>query len=344
MLGARILTGTPLGDPFPPLNMRLGSTRSTNALLERNGAPTALFVTRGFGDLLLISDQQRPDLFALNIAKVPPLHEAVVQVNERLAADGSILESLDLDSAATHAKALVDQGFRSAAIALLHSYRNPQHERALAEVLREAGFTHISCSSELAPLIKLLGRAETAVADGYLSPIIQDYLARVQSAVSDGRLHVMTSAGGLVRAEAYRAKDSLLSGPAGGVAGAAAAGKRSGFRRIIALDIGGTSTDVSRFDGDYEYQFEHRVGGVRMVAPALVIETVASGGGSICRFKDGELRVGPASAGASPGPACYGAGGPLTITDVNLLLGRLDPDGAPRTCPVLPHGIPSPAQ
>ena len=325
VLAARIVTGTPHGKSFPPLQMRLGSTRGTNALLERRGSPTAFFVTQGFGDLLLIGDQQRPDLFALCIDKVPPLYETVVEVNERLAADGSILKPLESDLAAANAKALVEQGFRTAAIALLHSYRNPQHEHALAQVLADLGFTHISCSSDLAPLVKLLPRAETAVVDAYLSPVIEDYLARVRSAFTDSRLHVMTSAGGLVSAEAYHAKDSLLSGPAGGVAGAAAAGKQSGFDRVIGLDIGGTSTDVARYDGDYEYQFEHRVAGVRLVAPALAIETVAAGGGSVCRFQDGRLRVGPRSAGASPGPACYGAGGPFTITDVNLLLGRLDP-------------------
>ncbi len=325
VLAARIVTRTPPGKLFPPLQMRLGSTRGTNALLERRGPPTALFVTRGFGDLLLIGDQQRPDLFALCIDKVPPLYETVVEVNERLAADGSILKPLQFDPIAAEVKALVKQGLRTAAIALLHSYRNPQHERALAQILADLGFTYISCSSDLAPLIKLGPRAETAVVDAYLSPVIEDYLARVRSAFTDSRLHVMTSAGGLVSAEAYHAKDSLLSGPAGGVAGAAAAGKHSGFDRVIGLDIGGTSTDVARFDGDYEYQFEHRVAGVRLVAPALAIETVAAGGGSVCRFKDGQLRVGPRSAGASPGPACYGAGGPFTITDVNLLLGRLDP-------------------
>ena len=325
ILATRIVTGTSAGHSFPPLQLRLGSTRGTNALLERSGSPTVFFVTRGFGDLLAIGDQQRPDLFALCIEKSPPLYELVVEVNERLAADGSVLEPFDSDTSTASAKSLIDQGFRTAGIALLHSYRNPQHELALAQLLADVGFTHISCSSNLAPLIKLLPRAETAVVDAYLSPVIEDYLACVGSAFTGSQLHVMTSAGGLVSAEAYHAKDSLLSGPAGGVAGAAAAGKQSGFDRVIGLDIGGTSTDVARFDGDYEYQFEHRVAGVRVVAPALAIETVASGGGSVCRFEDARLRVGPLSAGASPGPACYGAGGPFTITDVNLLLGRLDP-------------------
>jgi 5-oxoprolinase (ATP-hydrolysing) len=196
----------------------------------------------------------------------------------------------------------------------------------VGELLRAAGFRHVSLSSELAPLIKLLPRAETAVVDAYLSPILERYLAGVSGALGSGSLHVMTSAGGLVRAAAFRAKDGLLSGPAGGVVGAARAGRRSGFPRVIAFDMGGTSTDVARWDGDFEYLFEHQVGDAHLVAPALAIESVAAGGGSICGFDGIQLKVGPESAGAWPGPACYGAGGPLTLTDVNLILGRLDPD------------------
>ena len=323
VLAAKLVTGTSFGGRLPPLAMRLATTRGTNALLERRGARVALFITRGFGDLLRIGTQQRPDLFALRVETREPLYEKVVEVDERLSADGSVLRPLDPGALAEVAAGLAGRGIEAAAVALMHAYRNPAHERALAQVLRAAGFRHVSLSSELAPLIKLLPRAETAVVDAYLSPVVRDYLERVGGALHGGRLHVSTSAGGLVRPDDFRAKDSLLSGPAGGVAGAAWAGRRSGFRRVIAFDMGGTSTDVARFDGDFEYVWEHEVGGGRIFSPALAIETVAAGGGSICAFDAEGLRVGPESAGAAPGPACYGAGGPLTITDCNLLLGRI---------------------
>ncbi|HEV7587014.1 MAG TPA: hydantoinase B/oxoprolinase family protein [Longimicrobium sp.] len=325
VLAARLVTATPLGGRLPPLAMRLATTRGTNALLERRGARVALFITRGFGDLLRIGTQQRPDLFALRVTTREPLYEAVVEVDERLAADGSVLAPLDAGALAETAAALAAPGIEAAAVALMHAYRNPAHELALAEVLRGAGFRHVSLSSGLAPLIKLLPRAETAVVDAYLSPVIGAYLERVASSLPGGSLHVTTSAGGLVRPDDYRAKDSLLSGPAGGVAGAAYAGRRSGCERVIAFDMGGTSTDVARYDGAFEYVWEHEVGGGRIFSPALAIETVAAGGGSICTLDAEGLRVGPESAGAAPGPACYGAAGPLTITDCNLLLGRISP-------------------
>jgi len=329
VLAARLLTRTPQDRPLPPVELRLATTRGTNALLERKGAPTVLLVTRGFGDLLEIGDQARPELFVLTVDKPRPLYRRVIEVKERVGAGGTVLEPLDLDDPdlAAALSALGDDGIRSAAVALLHSFRRPEHERGLGEHLRRAGLDHVSLSSELAPLIKILPRAETAVVDAYLAPIIGGYLDRVREALpEEATLHVMTSAGGLVGGEDYRAKDSLLSGPAGGVVGAAEAARRSGFERMIGFDMGGTSTDVARVDGAYEYLFEHRVGDARLVAPALAIETVAAGGGSICRYAAGRLLVGPESAGASPGPACYGAGGPLTLTDVNLLLGRLDAD------------------
>ncbi len=325
ILAARMVTATLPGRDLPPIDMRLATTRGTNALLERHGALTALFITRGFGDLLMIGDQQRPDLFALRIDKSPPLTRTVVEVDERLAADGSVLEPPDVEGVLAAARRAHSEGIRSAAVALMHAYRNPEHEQRLAQSLYQIGFEHVSCSSDLSPLIKLLPRTETAVVNAYLAPLIEAYLDHVASTLGGGRLHVMTSAGGLVSADACRARDSLLSGPAGGVAGAAAAGRRSGFASVIGFDMGGTSTDVARYDGDFEYEFEHRVGGIRLVAPALAIETVAAGGGSICAFVHGALQVGPQSASAVPGPACYGAGGPLTLTDVNLLLGRLDP-------------------
>ena len=323
VLAARILTGTPPDRPLPAVAMRLATTLGTNALLTRQGVPTALFITEGFGDLLRIGTQQRPDLFALDIRRPEPLYAEVVEVAGRLAADGSVLRPLDEKAAGEAAARLAGRGFDSAAVALIHSHRNPEHERSLKEILARRGFRHVSCSSELAPFIRLLPRAETAVVNAYLAPVIHAYLARVRGGA--GRLHVMTSAGGLVAVGTVRPKDMLLSGPAGGVVGAAAAGRRAGFDRVIAFDMGGTSTDVARYDRDFEYAFEHEVGDAHLVAPALAIESVAAGGGSICWFDGQRLRVGPQSAGASPGPACYGAGGPLTLTDVNLLLGRLDP-------------------
>ena len=325
ILAARLVTQTPFAQPLPPLAMRLATTRGTNALLERKGARVALFITQGFGDLLLIGTQQRPDLFALDIRKPPPFYETVVEVPERLDAQGRVLRPLQLDAVAERAQTLLDSGIDVAAIALMHSYVNPEHEQRLAERLQRLGFRHITCSHEVAPFIKLLERAETAVVDAYLAPIIRTYLQQVREPIGRGRLHVMTSAGGLVQPEAFRAKDSLLSGPAGGVVGAARVGRQSGFDKVIAFDMGGTSTDVSRYDGDFEYVFEQQLGDAHLVAPALAIESVAAGGGSICWFDGARLRVGPQSAGASPGPACYGAGGPLTLTDINLLLGRLDP-------------------
>ena len=324
VLAARIVTRTPHGGRLPPLAMRLATTRGTNALLERRGAPVALFITAGFGDLLRIGTQQRPELFALEVRREPPLYAEAVEVAERLSADGSVLRPLEIDSLLPAARELVERGVRVAAVALMHAHRNPAHERRLRDALLEAGFAHVSVSSELAPFIKLLPRAETAVVDAYLAPVIGAYLAAVEKEVGAGRLHVMTSAGGLARPADFRAKDSLLSGPAGGVAGAALAGRRSGFARVIAFDMGGTSTDVARFDGDFEYVWEHAVGGGHVLSPALAIESVAAGGGSVCAFGPEGLAVGPESAGASPGPACYGAGGPLTLTDANLLLGRLE--------------------
>ena len=339
VLAARLLTATPAGQPLPEVAMRLATTRGTNALLERRGARCALLITRGFADLLVIGDQQRDDLFALDVRKPPSLYDQVIEVPERLDAEGRVVEALDLEALRPRLEGLAGEGFEAAAVALLHSYRNPVHERRLARELERHGIRHVAASADLAPVIKIVPRAETAVVDAYLAPIIEGYLERVQSALGDrSRTHVMTSAGGLVGSDRYRAKDSLLSGPAGGVVGAAASGRDRtgpagggqerhdpGRTRLIAFDMGGTSTDVSRFDGDYEYVFEHSVGGAAVAGPALAIETVAAGGGSICHREGRQLKVGPQSAGADPGPACYGAGGPLTLTDVNLLLGRLDP-------------------
>jgi len=324
---ARILTGTPRDRPLPPCRMRVATTLGTNALLQRAGVPTALFITRGLGDLLEIGTQQRPDLFRLDVRRPRPLYETVVEVSERLGADGTILEPIRTADLKEEARRLLDRGVDVAAVALMHSYRDSRHELELKRCLLEWGFRHVSCSSELAPRIKLLHRAETAVVDAYLAPLLRTFVEHVESRLGDdGNMLMMTSAGGLLGPGEFRPKDGLLSGPAGGVVGSALAGGRSGFERVISFDMGGTSTDVARFDGEYDYRYEHQVGDARLAAPALAIETVAAGGGSICWLDGERLRVGPRSAGAQPGPACYAAGGPLTLTDVNLLLGRLDPD------------------
>lgn len=326
LVAAHLVTRTPLSQPLPALELRLGTTRGTNALLTCTGTPPVFFVTAGFEDLLRIGNQARPDLFALAIARPEPLYAGVVGVSERLNADGSTLRPLDEAPLRMAAKAWVARGHTTAAVALLHAWRNPIHERRVAEILLSCGFTHVSLSSELAALQKLLPRAETAVVNAYLTPILERYLDGVQRGLSEGStLFVMTSAGGLVTATDFRPKDSLLSGPAGGVVGALTAGVAAGYANLIAFDMGGTSTDVARITAPtVPYVFEHRVGEAQLLAPAVAVESVAAGGGSICGCdRHGRLFVGPASAGAQPGPACYGAGGPLTLTDINLLLGHL---------------------
>lgn len=325
VLAARFLTHTPLQSNFPALEMRLGSTRGTNAILEKKGAPTALLVTRGFKDLLLIGNQQRPDLFTLNIQKPKPLYQIVLEVEERVSSDGKVLKPLTPAHVQQLTADLRKRKISSVAIALLNAYINPEHEHQLAMALRDSGFQHVSVSHELSPQIKLLDRAETTVVNAYLDPIIHAYVSGIRKGLSGARLSLMTSSGSLVRADSYFPKDSLLSGPAGGVVGAAHQATRSGIHKVLAFDMGGTSTDVSMYNGRYDYRFESRVGSYRILSPSLAIETIAAGGGSICDFDGHRLIVGPQSAGANPGPACYGAGGPLTITDVNLLLGRIDP-------------------
>ncbi|HDL19118.1 MAG TPA: hydantoinase/oxoprolinase family protein, partial [Bacteroidetes bacterium] len=282
VLAAKLVTQTAAEQELPPISIRLATTRGTNALLERKGEAVALFITKGFGDLLEIGTQQRPDLFALNIVKPKPLYSKVIEVLERVEADGSVLQPLNLNGLEKPVAELLNRGISAAAIAFMHSYRNPVHEEKLAEFLRTRGFRTVSCSSASAPFIKILPRAQTAVVNAYLSPVINQYLQRVQKPIQNGKLHVLTSAGGLIQAGSFYPKDSLLSGPAGGVVGAAFAGKQSGYEKVITFDMGGTSTDVARFDGDFEYLFEHEVGDAHLVATALAIESVAAGGGSIC--------------------------------------------------------------
>jgi len=325
VLGARLITNTPLDLDLPEIQMKLGSTRGTNALLERKGADVVLFVTRGFRDILEIGNQQRPDIFALEVMKREMLYWQVVEVEERIDALGNVIKPLDTRDFEKKLLKAKRKGFSSAAICLLNSYVNPIHEIELAGLLHRRGVSDISISTELSPLIKYVNRTETAMVNAYLNPVLRNYLGNVKESVSHGMVHVMTSAGGLVREEHFSAKDSLLSGPAGGVVGAVSIGKRNGIDHIISFDMGGTSTDVSRYEGEYDYKYDLEVGEAQIFSPSLSIETVAAGGGSLCFYDGFKLSVGPESAGANPGPACYGAGGPITITDVNLLLGRLDP-------------------
>jgi 5-oxoprolinase (ATP-hydrolysing) len=327
VLGARILTHTPPGREFPPLDLRIATTRATNALLEHKGGRIALFITRGFGDLLQIGDQRRSDLFALNHAPRVLFHEVACEVPERISVTGEVIEPLDEACVRAAAHDCLAQGITTAAISLLHGHAHPQHELRVAAILRECGFTHLTLSHQTAAFAKLLPRTQSTVADAYLHAPVQSFLNGIRR-VSPS-MQVMTSAGGLKSADDIRPKDMLLSGPAGGTIGAANAARRLGITRIITFDMGGTSTDVARIDTRPGYRFSQDVAGMQLLAPCVAIETVAAGGGSICHLTHHGLAVGPQSAGSSPGPACYGKGGPLTITDVNLLLGRFDPARAP---------------
>lgn len=313
--------------------VKMGTTVATNALLERKGEPVLLVITKGFRDLLKIGYQTRPDLFALHIRRPDLLYAQVAEMDERLDAEGSIVRPLDVDAARTALQAAFDGGIRGVAIAGLHAYLNPAHEEAVAGLAREIGFTQISTSHEVSKLVKLVGRGDTTVVDAYLSPILRRYVDQVAGALDLGRacerLLFMQSNGGLTDAMLFQGKDAILSGPAGGIVGMVKTAEAAGHDRLIGFDMGGTSTDVSHYAGTYERSFETEVAGVRMRAPMMDIHTVAAGGGSICRFAEGRFQVGPESAGADPGPACYRRGGPLTVTDCNVMLGKLNPDHFP---------------
>ncbi|WP_437202935.1 hydantoinase B/oxoprolinase family protein [Planctomicrobium sp. SH664] len=330
LICVRSLLQLRLEEAIPDLEMRLGTTRGTNALLERKGARTAFLTTKGFADILQIGNQDRPDLFALEIVKQQPLTETVVEIEERLGAEGQVLQPMDPAAVRRQLQRLAEQQIESLAICLLHAYRNPVHELQIEELAREAGFRYVSRSSLVAPVIKLVQRGETTLLDAYLTPVLRNYLDGIREKLGAGSsLKVMTSHGGLVDSTEFSGKDSILSGPAGGVIAFSTIAQQAGFTRSIGFDMGGTSTDVSRFDGRYELDRETQTAGVRIAVPQLAIETVAAGGGSLCTFDGLQLRVGPASAGADPGPACYGRGGPLTVTDMNLILGRLLPELSP---------------
>ena len=329
IVAIRTILGLPLAKEIPPVVVKLGTTRGTNALLTRRGARTAFVTTKGFADVLRIANQDRPRLFDLAIQKPTPLFEQVVEIEERVDAQGTVLVAPNAARVQQQFVELKQTGVESVAICLLHSFANPAHEELVEEAARKAGFTEISTSSRLSPLIKIVSRGDTTVMDAYLNPILRDYVRKLRASLPGSTLKLMTSSGGLVDADRFVGKDSVLSGPAGGVIGFSRTARQAGFPKSIGFDMGGTSTDVSRFDGRYEMEFETQKAGVRVVAPMLSIETVAAGGGSICDFDGVQLRVGPQSAGSDPGPACYGRGGPLTVTDLNLYLGKILPTRFP---------------
>src|SRR6266571_2130200 len=403
--GIRDLLGLAAGEPIPQNRIgavKMGTTVATNALLERKGERTLLVTTRGFRDALKIGYQARPKIFARNIVKPDVLYERVVEIDERVRADGTVEREPDLAEARAALERANADGIAAVAIVFMHAYRYPAHEQRVAALARELGFPQVSASHEISPLIKLVGRGDTSVVDAYLSPIIARYVAQVaaelglsvtsplegevgakrreggqwnkqdtplpdppprpsrmfptwtnhplpnsgtpefgrgrEHASASGedaphesvRLMFMMSSGGLTAADLFQGKDAILSGPAGGVVGMAETGRAAGFERLIGFDMGGTSTDVSHFDGEYERAFDTEVAGVRMRAPMMLIHTVAAGGGSILHYDGARFRVGPDSAGANPGPKCYRRGGPLAVTDANVMVGKLISDFFPQ--------------
>ena len=327
--GIRWMLGRRLDEPLGPIRARLGTTRATNALLERRGARTALVTTAGFADALRIGYQDRPAIFALRIDQPPELYEATIEIHERLDAQGTVLRPLDAADARAKLLALQRAGIESLAICLLHSYRNPAHEERLGRLAAEIGFAHVSLSSRVSPLPKFVYRGDTTVLDAYLTPVLAGYCRRICAQMPEADVRFMTSSGSLLRAEEFSGKDAILSGPAGGVVGTVRIAERAGLAPAFAFDMGGTSTDVSRWDGEnFARRYELETGGgnvrrMRLQSSMLEIETVAAGGGSICWFDGQKLAVGPRSSGADPGPACYGRGGPLSVTDLNFFLGKI---------------------
>jgi 5-oxoprolinase (ATP-hydrolysing) len=331
--GIRQLLGLRPGEEFPAGqvgSVRLGTTVATNALLERKGTPTVLVITEGFADALRIAYQNRPRIFDRCITVPEVLYERVIEARERVSADGDVLVPLDENAVSTQLKQAYDDGFRSAAVVCMHGYRHTAHEARIGELARAAGFTQVSESHQTSPLMKLVSRGDTTVVDAYLSPILQRYVSEVAHELKHTRLLFMQSNGGLTDASGFRGKDSILSGPAGGIVGMARTAQDAGFGKVIGFDMGGTSTDVSHFAGEFEREYETQVAGVRIRAPMLSIHTVAAGGGSVLHFDGSRYRAGPDSAGADPGPACYRQGGPLTVTDANVLLGRIQPGHFPQ--------------
>ena len=314
--------------------VRMGTTVATNALLERKGAKTAFVTTRGLGDILNIGNQNRPKLFVRNIEKPTQLYARTIETNARMDAAGNELTPPDLAEVEHALRDAHTEGCDSVAICLLHGYRNPAHERQIGALAADLGFAHISMSHEVISLMKLVGRASTTVADAYLTPVLRDYVNRVSKHLPETdeaatQLQFMMSSGGLTAASLFQGKDAVLSGPAGGVVGAVHVGRAAGFDRLIGFDMGGTSTDVCHFAGAYERSFDSDVAGIALRAPMMRLHTVAAGGGSILHYDAGRFRVGPESAGAYPGPVAYRNGGPLSVTDANIMTGRITPDHFP---------------
>ncbi len=326
--GIRQVLGLAEGVPIPAGlvdQVKMGTTVATNALLERKGERTLLVVNRGFADLLRIGNQARPRLFDLEVVLPTLLYERVAEVGGRVAIDGAEVEALDEAGARAAFAEAVGAGVKACAIALIHAWKFPEMEARLAAIAREAGFDQVSASHEVSPLLRLVPRGDTTVVDAYLSPILRRYVAQVAGELGGVKLYFMQSNGGLAQADRFQGKDAILSGPAGGIVGAARTAAMAGLDRIIGFDMGGTSTDVALYDGAFERAFETEVAGVRMRAPMMAINTVAAGGGSILHFDGARVRVGPDSAGANPGPACYRRGGPLTVTDANVCVGKVQP-------------------
>jgi len=332
--GIRDILGLKAAEPVPAGligAVKMGTTVATNALLERRGDRTLLVITGGFGDALRIGYQNRPLLFARHIVLPEMLYEEVLEVSERVSATGGIITPLDEAVARNGLRRAFDRGIRAVAVVLMHGYRFPAHEKRIASLAQDIGFEQISVSHRVSPLMKLISRGDTTVVDAYLSPLLRRYVEQVARPLGNStRLMFMQSGGGLTDARLFQGKDAILSGPAGGVVGMVKAAEEGGFTRLIGFDMGGTSTDVTHYDGEYERSFETVVAGVRMQAPMMHIHTVAAGGGSILIFDGARFRVGPQSAGANPGPACYRRGGPLTVTDCNVMLGRIQPEYFPK--------------
>lgn len=331
--GIRHLLGLRPGEALPAgavEAVKMGTTVATNALLERKGEPTALAITRGFRDALRIAYQNRPRLFDRHIVLPELLYARVIEIDERMGAHGEVVQALDQDAARHGLRQAYDAGVRALAIVFMHGYRYAGHEEAVARIAREIGFTQVSVSSAVSPLMKLVARGDTTVVDAYLSPILRRYVDQVAAELPGVHLQFMQSSGGLTDARAFQGKDSILSGPAGGIVGMVRASRLAGFERVIGFDMGGTSTDVSHYAGEFERVFETQVAGVRMRAPMMSIHTVAAGGGSILHFDGSRYRVGPDSAGANPGPASYRRGGPLAVTDCNVMLGKIQPRHFPQ--------------
>jgi 5-oxoprolinase (ATP-hydrolysing) len=330
--GIRNILKLTKNDPIPTPEIeviKMGTTVATNALLERKGEPVVLLITKGFKDALRIGYQNRPNIFARQIILPSMLYQTVIEVEERYDINGQELIPLNLTQIKTDLQRVYQIGISSCAIVFMHSYRYPEHENKVAKIAQKIGFTQISVSHQISSLFKLVARGDTTVVDAYLSPILRRYVDQVSNQLPGVKIMFMKSDGGLISADQFQGKDSILSGPAGGVVGAIQTSLRANFQQIITFDMGGTSTDVAHFNGEYERQFETEIAGVRMISPMMTINTVAAGGGSILSYQNGRFQVGPESAGANPGPACYRKGGPLTVTDANVMLGKIHPQYFP---------------